>query len=121
MVVLGEGRSRIQEVDSDKPYRQATGEDFPLPWDCSPAALATALVELSSRFHAVMVERGVAQEQLREWVDQVDEPLALLNRLAHLCLGSPGERQGYLEAASVTARLHLLQKHLGLGPRPSFN
>jgi Lon protease-like protein len=105
IAVVGEGRWRLAECDSGRPYRLATltRRADPNP----PSDLAERVVGAVTR---VLGRNPAVSDEILCLLDTVrHDPAVVLDRLAALSLVDPDLRQRYLEADSANCRIRVLE------------
>jgi Lon protease-like protein len=104
IAVMGDGRWRLGEEPSSRPYRQARLD--PLPELPAPADLRGRLDLVAQR---VLGRRAGLPDDLRGLLDPTAHPPGVvLDRIGALTLVDPDLRQRFLEATSPVCRLRIL-------------
>jgi hypothetical protein len=128
--VEGLVRCRLEEVPSPHAYRRARPVALDPP-HCAltPERLHDVVARLCQGLRAVSQRLHLSLQQVDALLQGPADPLAMLDRLGSLLLGSPDQRQAFLECDQVDDRMALvrgviasrvpLDGHAGL--RPSEN
>ncbi len=105
IALIGEGRWRLHELESDRPYRTAQ-----LVRLAEPAPGADLDQRIAGAVRRILGCRPAITEELHALLDtRRHEPGLVLDRLAALTLVDPDLRQRYLEADSAHGRLRVLE------------
>jgi ATP-dependent Lon protease len=111
LMLLGRQRIRITGWTQLTPYRIAAIEPIePEPEDMTTARqLANEVIRLSDELTG---DGHPMSERLHEHLEQVDDPGAVADVVAHAYVRDPDHRRQLVETISPLERLHFLTRHL---------
>ena len=115
LLITGTERYRLEEIDSQHPFRLAQAQPAKIEHDLSEGALQQSLLVLAKDFRNNMNKLGAPIEELKQFLDSCSSSCELLNRMAHLLFSDPLMRQQFLDNDRISDQVALLR--IGLGHR----